>query len=536
MKVTPGVSDDAKCRCEGDAAPLSPFAYCRQAEALDQEGHYEEAIASYDRALALAPGDNEALLGQARVYQWRLDSPLPARAIYLQMVRNAARSPAFHIAYAALAQTFLGDVGLENARREFLELIPSEHQAVGLRALLFALVRVGRYDEATALGSELLASRPDDVELLVVLAQIATEQRHDLVAAEACYQRALNIDPQNQAVLNGWLLHLIRVGEPEHGYEFARNAVKAPRYASQRSGGTPLWDGSNPRGKNMIVDGWMGFGDCVQFSRVAAVLHDAGATVTVTCRPKVQRLIQTVPGVDRVITPAEQQPGDGYVTPFLGCSLIQRSPAALGALVPYLTADADAVARWKSLLPKTYNLKVGLTWLSNALVDRTNRHTFRSMTFSDIAPLVDVPGIDFYSLQCGTVPRQELATAQVSHRVRDVAERLTDFMETAAAMMAMDLIITVDTAAAHVAGALGRPTFVLLPYTPSFRWPLNRRDYPWYPTMRTFSQSRPGVWTDPVGDVREELSELARSWVACSSPAATLMAPFAPWQSSQESC
>jgi len=408
-----------------------------------------------------------------------------------------------------LAQTFF-EFELEDIRRKLLEAVSGDHHHVALRALVIALVRGGRYDDARALGAELLASNPGDAELLAVMAEAVTEQLHDVTLADAYYQRALSIDPLNQGVLKRWFLHLVRVGELERGYELACNAMKVPPHANERFAGAPPWDGSDPHGKSIIVDGTMGFGDSVQGARLATVLHDAGARVTVVCRSLVHRLIQTVPGADRVIDGAgNPHPSDGFLNPFTGCSLLNRSLDSLGELVPYVTAAADAVDRWRASIPPTPHLKVGVTWSSNAL-DHDNRHRFRSMAFVDMAPLLEVPGVDFYSLQCGTLARQELQTADVSHRVRDLADGLTDFMETAAAIMALDLVITVDTAVAHVAGALGRPTFVILPYTPSFRWPLNRRDCPWYPTMRTWCQRAPGVWSVPVREVRDELADLAR--------------------------
>lgn len=483
--------------------------YCQQALSLELDGRYEDAIKSYEHALALAPGHLGASFALARVYQWRLGSPQRATAIYLELLRKGVAPSALPAAYLRLAQTFL-EFDLDDIRRKLLDAVSGDHHVVALRALVIALVRGGRYDDARALGAQLLASNPDDAELLAVLAEAVTEQLHDVALAESYYQRALRIDPLNRGVLKRWLLHLLRVGEVERGYDLACTAMKAPPYANDRFGGAPPWDGSDPRGKRIIVDGMMGFGDSVQGARVATILHDAGARVTVVCWSSVHRLIRTVRGADRVIDGAgEPEPSDGFLHPFTGCALLNRSIDSLGALVPYITAAPDSVDRWKALLPDTPNLKVALTWSSNAF-DCENRHRFRSMTFADLAPVLEVPGVDFYSLQCGSVPRRELRMANVSQPVRDLADGLTDFMETAAAIMAMDLVITVDTAVAHVAGALGRPTFVLLPYTPSFRWPLDRRDYPWYPTMRTWRQSTPGVWSVPVREVRDELAERAR--------------------------
>lgn len=515
--MTSGPREEANPPSGTGRDQLSPVTYCREAEALERDGRYHEAIATYGRALVLAPNFVEASLGQARLYQWRLGSPRQATAICLDILQKGVPATAVQAAYMRLAQTFIEHAGdavpLKEATRDLLAVVTDDQRLVALRGLVIALVRDGRYDEARSLGAELLASQGDDAELLAVLGEAITEHAHDLTVAEAYYQRALAIDPLNRGVLTRWLLHLVRVGEPERGHALACRAMTVPPYITQRLGSTPPWDGSDLRGKRVAVDGMVGFGDAVQGARVATILRDAGAIVTVTCRSPQHSLLQTVPGVDRVVAPADRQPNDWYVNPFMGFSLINRSPAALGALVPYVTAAADAVERWKALLPDTGRLKVGLTWASDAL-DRNNRYKFRSMPFTEAAPLLSVPGVDFYSLQCGTLPRRELQTTQVSHRVRDLADRLTDFMETAAAMMIMDLVITVDTAAAHVAGALGRPTFVLLPYTPSFRWPLNRRDYAWYPTMRTFTQTTPGIWRDPVRELRAELAELARRAVA----------------------
>jgi hypothetical protein len=245
----------------------------------------------------------------------------------------------------------------------------------------------------------------------------------------------------------------------------------------------------------------------VQFVRFADLLRARCARVVVEARPEVAALLATAPGVDEVVTfggpaprvtswiPAMSLPGELGVTP-------ETVPAA----VPYLSPDPVSAAAWRMNLASEAGLRVGLVWAGNP----THELDFsRTVPARELAALAGIPGVRWFSLQKGRGSEGLGAARAAGLDLRDLGPMLADFSETAAAVQALDVVVSVDTAVAHVAGALARPVYILLHHVPEWRWMLGREDSPWYPTARLFRQDRRDDWASTLRRVREAVTAMA---------------------------
>jgi tetratricopeptide (TPR) repeat protein len=254
----------------------------------------------------------------------------------------------------------------------------------------------------------------------------------------------------------------------------------------------PRWTGQRLEGRTILLYHEQGFGDDLQFVRYAPLLKQRGATVIIQSFPSLRRLFTTLRGVDRIIVESDPTPDYDYHCSLL--SLPARFETDLETIpnqVPYLFADEALVQQWAQRLgPRPPALRVGLCWAGSP---RHDKDRVRSLRLADLAPLAAVEGVQFYALQKGP------AAAQVSERpagmnLVPLGAEIQDFADTAAVMMNLDLTISVDTAPAHLAGALGREVWTLLASASEWRWMMQRDDSPWYPTMKLFRQPTIGDW------------------------------------------
>ena len=241
-----------------------------------------------------------------------------------------------------------------------------------------------------------------------------------------------------------------------------------------------------------------GYGDTIQFIRYARLLAARGARVVLYCQPAIAALMSTAPGVEQVVTDARRLPGFDAWCPLL--SLPERFGTALETIpanVPYLSADPQRVAEWGQRLRRDPpGFRVGLCWAGS----RTNpNHSRRSIPAQELAALGGIPGVVFYSLQVDGGGGARVPIPLVDH-----TPAIRDFADTAALVCHLDLVVSVDTAAAHLAGALGRPVWTLLPAIPEWRWLTDRPDSPWYPTMRLLRKETPS-WNHLLKRVAEDM-------------------------------
>ena len=318
-------------------------------------------------------------------------------------------------------------------------------------------------------------------------------------ALEAC-QRAIDLKPDFAlAHWNQGVAHLLG-GQMQEGwlkYEWRKR--RFPASFSAPPG--PEWDGAPLEGKTILVLAEQGFGDTIQLCRYLPVLVEGGAQVLLECSPVLQPVLRCLPGVrllppHHLATATRRPPYDVWIDqmslPRLFGTTLERIPAPAG----YLQADRARSAVWEARLPR--GLRVGLVWAGNPEHSNDRR---RSICTGALAPLIAARAESLVSLQVGRTAGEITRLFGIANN----AAALTDFGETAAAIARMDLVITVDTAVAHLSAALGVPTWIMLPHAPDWRWLLDRSDSPWYGSVRLFRQDHPGDWTAVIARVAAAL-------------------------------
>jgi hypothetical protein len=264
----------------------------------------------------------------------------------------------------------------------------------------------------------------------------------------------------------------------------------------QRNFSQPRWDGSDLKGRTILLYTEQGLGTNIQFIRYATLVAQRGGRVVVQCPPTLARLFATVAGVSEVIVGGS----DTTLPPFDTHAPLASLPHLLGTTletipnsVPYVKADPPAVKVWRKRIDSEGDgLKVGLVWAGNQKPDPA-----RTCPLAEFAPLAQLEGVRFYSLQKGPFAA-DAAQPPAGMHLTDLSPDLNDFADTAAASEALDLVIAVDTSVAHLTGALARPVCTLLPYLADWRWLIDRSDTPWYPTVQLLRQEGPGEWPEII--------------------------------------
>jgi tetratricopeptide (TPR) repeat protein len=321
--------------------------------------------------------------------------------------------------------------------------------------------------------------------------------------AEACYRRALELDPGYRKAAFNLAYVLLRQGRWEEGWmRLEARDWLAPMHEYMR---LPRWDGGPLDGRRILVGVEAGHGDMIQFCRYCEQLKAAGAArVGVLCHPGLVALFGGLRGADEIIPldrVFDRGGWDAWAAPLSLPLYFRTTVDDVPAALPYLTPDPARVARLAPLLAAAPGeLKVGLVWKGNPRFENDGARSLPDL--ATLAPLLQVPGIRWYSLQKG--PNE----GEVEQGVTDLAPAIKDFADTAALIAGLDLVITVDTACAHLAGALGKRCWVLLPaWMPDWRWLADRTDTPWYPhVMRLFRQRRDGAWDEVVQEVAAALA------------------------------
>jgi tetratricopeptide (TPR) repeat protein len=460
-------ASDAAVRAATQAAKLAPNlpeVHITLGAALRSRQLYSESVAAYSQAVRLRPGSELAVTGLA-----------------------AAR---------AAAGTKLADI-LADASPQFSRF-----------ALLIAIsagyLGSQRFEDAEAALNQANQIEPDRFEVLINLANIHTSRRNHAEAL-ALLRRAVALLPDHGALLNLGicLLTLGHFAEGWQGYEYRHR----PNRPTDSGATRPQWRGEPCAGKTILIAQEQGFGDTFQFIRYASLIAARGARVLVQAPPAAAQLLASVPGVSQVLSDEPPRRFDFYCPvaslPFALATTLETVPAT----VPYITAPPAAVAAWKNRLPNTA-FRVGIVWQGNPA---HHNDRLRSLPLAALAPLASVPRVQLYSLQVGA-GREQLALPDAPP-VIDLAPHLANFSETAAALMNLDLVVAVDTAVIHLAGALARPVWSLHAYSPDFRWLLQRSDSPWYPTMKLYRQPAPNDWPSVVASLTADLTPLAQNHI-----------------------
>jgi tetratricopeptide (TPR) repeat protein len=427
---------------------------------------FARALTSYEQGLRLAPDDAELLNGRG-VALLELRRPREALECFDRLLIG---SPDHADALGNRGNALMRLNRLEEAVRAYDRAIPLARKNAPLLANRAAAVRrLDRPDEALKNALEALAITPDFAHARFVEA-VARLSLGDFAAGWRAYESRWHV---------GWL-------------------------ASQRRDyGAPLWLGKDSLdGKTILLHAEQGLGDTIQFARYAQLLAAQGATVVLEVQQPLVRLLSKLRGVAKIVARKEPLPHYDFHCPLLSLPLACGTTLeTIPAEIPYLAPQPADAAHWHARLPPRRPL-VGLVWSGERSHDNDLN---RSVGFETLAPLLDSPGVAFVSLQ-HEIREEDRAALEARSDVVRIGGEFKDFADTAAAIAALDAVIAVDTAVAHLAGALGKPLFLLLPYAADFRWLRGRDDSPWYPSARLFRQPQFGDWNGAVTRLREELA------------------------------
>lgn len=476
-------------------------ALTNRGNSLQQLGRYGEALESDERLLVLQP-ESGSSLNRAGISLLHLGRPAEALDRFDQALRLSP-ADADLLCNRALAEQELRryDAALATCD-QVLAADPAHPQALTIRGNV--LQKLNRFEEAIAAYDRAIDPRPalrwtNRALALLALNRLA-EAREDL-------DRALAAEPGFAEA--HWNLAAVRLltgdftgGWPEYEWRWRLGRLRH----TVREFVQPLWSGQDVAGRTVFVHAEQGFGDTLQFCRYVSLLAQRGARVLLEVQPPLKRLLQGLDGAAEVFGCGEPVPPFDLHVPLLSLPLafgttldsIPSSPA-------YLSADAERVARWRDRLPASAGLRVGLAWAGR---DTHNNDRNRSLPLGALLQL-PVPGVTWVSLQ-KELRDGDQALLAARPDVLQAGAELADFADTAALLSCLDVVITVDTAVAHLAGALGRPVWLLLPFAPEWRWLMEREDSPWYPTARLYRQLRPGDWDDVLRRVADSLRQRLR--------------------------
>jgi tetratricopeptide (TPR) repeat protein len=462
-------------RCLDEALSIDPHNLAdrrNRAVMLTKLQRLDEAIAGYQELLATRPDDVDVL-------------------VRLSLTLNQA----------GRREEALGVV------RRAVELKPDAPDVLNARVIV--LDNLGRYADALNDLDRMLAIEPNHLDAInnagMILARMGRFKD-----ALACYDRSLNIKPdQPQARYNRSLVRL-SLGDWIRGFkEFESRWTTAPLNKTRLSGLGPLWLGGDEdlSGKRVLLYHEQGYGDTLQCVRYIPLLAERGARVALAVPPPLAPLMRSVKGVSAVLTGVEGFPAHDLQAPLMSLMLAFRTtPDTVPAQVPYLSADAQKVAGWKSRLRASGKRRIGIAWSGRRYAPVNYP---RDLGFAALRPILSL-NAQFVSLQKEIPESDRDVLAQLTNLQRFEAE-LGDFADTAALIEALDLIITVDTAIAHLAGALGKPIWLLNRFAACWRWLQEGSHSVWYPTLRQFRQTNVGDWTPVVTQVRSAAEEFLRT-------------------------
>jgi tetratricopeptide (TPR) repeat protein len=492
---------EAVCRQVLGAQPNLPEAAHLLGVIAHQNGKLGEAIEHVQRAAKLAP--------QVALFHANLGEMLRL-AGRPKLAADAARRALEIEPNMAAAWSNLGVALYE--LKDYEEAARAHHRAIDAAPnfaqahsnLGNALHALKRFDAAIVAYRHALAL---DSNFADAWANLGTTLHHSGSFEEgiAALRRAIALAPQHANAHSGLGILLLMRGDFAEGFDeyewrLRSSERKGPRFPEQP------WQGENLAGRHIYVQAEQGFGDTLQFARYLPLLASRAGRVTVRVHQQLATLLrESFPDIAVLGDRGDPAPYQCDAVLLSLPRLFKTRLETVPAQMPYLRAPADAVQRWTGRLGAMAGLKVGVVWAGNP--DHVNDHR-RSLDLDVLEPLFAAEGVSFVSLQVGA-RAAGLKKLKGSVRIDDISGAFGDFAETAAAVSALDLVITVDTSMAHLAGALGKPVWVLLPWVTDWRWMLGREDNPWYPTMRLYRQAPDEPWSAVIARVKHDLTVVA---------------------------
>jgi len=484
-----------------ELAPNFAGTYNNLGNIFQEKGQLDEAITYYQKAIELNPrfAGTYNNLGDAFRRKKQTDEAITYYQKALQIDPNYAH------AYYSLGIVLQENGQLDEAitcYRKVLQL--NQNHVEAYNNLGNAFQEKGLLDEAITYYQKAIELNPNFAGVYYNFA-VALQYRKQLDEAITYYQKAIELNPNFADAYWNISVILLLSGNFEKGWKEYEWRWKTKEFC-QRSFSQPLWDGSDIKGRTILLHAEQGLGDTIQFIRYAPLVVQRGARVIVECQRELKSLLQNVEGISQIITCGKRLPEFDVHCPLLSLPLVfNTTPENIPANIPYITVDFMLVQKWQDkIYHDNSNFKIGLVW-SGKPTYKNDRN--RSCSLELFSPLAIINDITFYSLQKGEAAEQAKNPPE-GMKLIDYTEQIHDFADTAAFIENLDLIISVDTAAAHLAGALGKSVWTLLPFVPDWRWLLTRDDSPWYPTMRLFRQPLPGDWKSVIAKLAEELQKI----------------------------
>ncbi len=479
------------------------LAYSSHGAALSGQNLLAEALASYDKALSLKPDFSCAWSNRGVVLMdlGRLDEALQScdRAIALDE-KNAEAWSNRGLALNAMQ-------GYTQALESFemaTQLNPRYVEAWSNRGI--ALHFLNRMQDAIESFDRAIGLDATHAEAFCNKGISLTALNRPQEALE-CYDMAIALHPKSASAHFNKALALLVMGDFQQGWKLYEWRWRLP-HAHPPDVSEPLWLGAESLSDcTVLLHGEQGIGDVIQMTRFAKLVADRGAHVTLQVADSLVGLVATAPGVQHVVPKCSLPPRCDFQVPLMSLPLALRTRLdAIPAQTPYLTVESRRIEEWAQRLGARTLQRVGLVWSGDP--SHPNDHN-RSIAFRELIQHLPA-GYSYVCLQ-RDVRDGDLDDLLQEQRIQFFGYDIRDFSDTAALCAHMDVVVTVDTGVAHLSGALGRPTWILLPFAPDFRWLLNRNDSPWYPTVRLFRQQCIGSWSEPLRSVQQELLRLRTS-------------------------
>ncbi len=470
----------------------------------------DDALASTGRALKLKPGDTlttltlnirACVLGNLNRNQESLqacDQALKIKPDYVEVLVNRGN---------ALVQLKRPEEALDSFERA-RQIKPDFAPAINNCATL--LTQLKRFGEALQRYDEALKLQPDYAEAAFSRGVMLSDLGRPRESLKS-YLHALEIRPDYLDARCNLAFCRLQLGDFAQGWkDYEAQWEKSKLAGRQPTFRQPLWTGAEPlRGKTLLLYADEGLGDTIQFCRYAQKAKARGARVVLLVQRPLLKLLKGIKGADKVVVKGGRVPKTDYHCPLMKLpGAFKTEMESIPADIPYLRSDPLLVTRWRKRIrspSKKNRLRIGLAWSGNPA--HANDHN-RSLALTDILPLLAFDA-EWVSLQ-KEVRVSDAAVLAQQPQIKHFGEQIKDFSDTAALVEQMDLVIAVDTSVAHLAGAMGKAVWILLPSNPDWRWLLKRSDNPWYPTARLFRQPAPGDWASAISLVRKALGKQQR--------------------------
>jgi tetratricopeptide (TPR) repeat protein len=478
--------------------PQAPQGWSNLGQTYYALNRLPEALECFDKARALAPDDADILYQHANALL-SLDRPRDALAEFQAVLARTPHHVEAHI-NSGLAHATLGMA--EASLADFdaaLLLLPSHPIAHFNRGV--ALLQLGRYADAVAANDRALAAAPDHLGAWLNRGRAASQLRR-FDEAIASYGEVLARRKDDANAHFNRSLAFLTLGRYRAGFEDYEWRWRRTGMPPQKSRGRPLWLGEYPlHRKTVLLHAEQGLGDTIQFARYVPLVAAGGATVVLEVQPELKSLMSGLDGAARVLSRGEPPLSFDVHCPLGSLPLAAKTELeTVPAPIPYLFADPTRIAQWSPRIEALPRPRIAIAWSGNPAHENDRN---RSIAFEKLAPLLALPR-SFVSIQRDVRDAEALQLAG-EERVTHVGGALADFSDTAAVLALCDLVISADTAPAHLAGALGRPVWVLVPFAPDWRWTLDGDTTPWYPMARLFRQTSLGDWDAVIARVAEAL-------------------------------